>query len=68
MSQSQRAMAVGVISECFAPLGELSAQYFDGLLPLFIDLLNDRSDEEVRNNAVYAIGEMVVYSGQTSFK
>jgi importin-4 len=68
MSQSQRAMAVGVISECFAPLGELSAQYFENLLPLFVDLLNDRSDEEVRNNAVYAIGEMVVYSGQICFK
>ncbi|CRL01971.1 CLUMA_CG015064, isoform A [Clunio marinus] len=68
MSQSQRAMAVGVVSECFEPLGEFTAQYFDNLLPLFIDLLNDRSDEEVRNNAVYAIGEMVVHGGQTSFK
>jgi importin-4 len=68
MSQSQRAMAVGVISECFSPLGELSAQYFDSLLPLFIEQLNDRSDEEVRNNAVYAIGEMVVYSGQVAWK
>ena len=68
MSQSQRAMAVGVISECFAPLGEYSAQYFDNLLPLLIELLNDRSDEEVRNNAVYAIGEMVVHSGPASFK
>jgi importin-4 len=68
MSQSQRAMAVGVISECFAPLNELSAQYFDSLIPLLLDLLNDRSDEEVRNNAVYAIGEMVLHSGQTSFK
>lgn len=68
MSQSQRAMAVGVVSECFAPLGEYSAQYFDGLLQMFIDLLNERSDEEVRNNAVYAIGEMVVNCGQVSFK
>lgn len=68
MWQSQRAMAVGVFSECFAPLGEFSAQYFEPLLPLFVDLLNDRSEEEVRNNAVFAIGEMVVHSGQTSFK
>lgn len=68
MSQSQRAMAVGVISECFAPLKEFSTQYFDVLLPLFIDLLNDKSDEEVRNNAVYALGEMVMHCGQTSFK
>lgn len=68
MSQSQRAMAVGVISECFAPLGEYSAQYFDNLLPLFIELMDDRSDEELRNNAVYAIGEMVVHSGPASFK
>lgn len=68
MSQSQRAMAVGVISECFAPLGEYSSQYFDSILPLFIDLLNDENDDEVRNNSVYAIGELVVFSGQTSYK
>lgn len=61
-------MAVGVFSECFSPLGEFSGHYFEQLLPLFIDLLNDRSEEEVRNNAVFAIGEMVVHSGQTSFK
>lgn len=68
MSQSQRAMAIGVISECFAPLGEFSGQYFDNLLPLLAEQLNDRSDEEVRNNAVYAIGELVLHSGQISFK
>lgn len=68
MSQSQRAMAVGVMSECFAPLGDFSAQYFDSILPLLIELLNDQSDEEVRNNAVYAIGELVMASGQTSYK
>lgn len=68
MSQSQRAMAVGVISECFKPLGECTAQYFDGLLPLFIDLVNDHSEDEVRNNAVYAIGEMVVAGGEISYK
>lgn len=68
MSQSQRAMAVGVISECFAPLGECSARYFDNLLPLFLEQMNDRSDEEVRNNSVYAIGELCIYSGEISFK
>lgn len=68
MSQSQRAMAVGVISECFKPLGECTAQYFDGLLPFFIELASERSEDEVRNNAVYAIGEMVVYSGGISYK
>jgi hypothetical protein len=67
MAQSQRAMAVGVISECFAPLGEFSSQYFDSLLPFFINLLNDQNDEEVRNNAVYAIGEMCIHSGPKSF-
>lgn len=61
-------MAVGVISECFAGLGEYSSQYFENLLPLLIDLLNDQSDDEVRNNAVYAIGEMCMHSGQISYK
>ncbi|KAL7033982.1 hypothetical protein ACKWTF_007804 [Chironomus riparius] len=68
MAQSQRAMAVGVISECFLPLGEFSSQYFDALLPLLIELINDQNDEEVRNNAVYAIGELCMHSGQISFK
>lgn len=68
MTQSQRAMAVGVVSECFAPLGEFSSQYFDPLLPLLVELLNDQNDEEVRNNAVYGIGELCMHSGQTSFK
>lgn len=61
-------MAVGVISECFKPLGECTREYFDGLLPLFIELVSDRSEDEVRNNAVYAIGEMVVSGGEISFK
>lgn len=68
MAQSQRAMAVGVVSECFAPLAEFSSQYFDALLPLLLELMNDQNDEEVRNNAVYAIGELCMHSGQISFK
>lgn len=68
VSESQRALAVGVISECFAPLGTISAQYFEVLLPVLVDQLNEKSDEEVRNNAVYGIGEMALHSGQISFK
>ncbi|KAG5680978.1 hypothetical protein PVAND_010452 [Polypedilum vanderplanki] len=68
LSQSQRAMAVGIVSECFEPLGEFSARYFDALIPLFLELINDQSDDEVRNNAVYAIGELSKHSGQASFK
>lgn len=68
VSESQRALAVGVISECFAPLGTISAQYFEVLLPVLIDQLNEKSDEEVRNNAVYGIGEMALHSGQVSFR
>lgn len=61
-------MAVGIVSECFAPLGEFSARYFDALIPLLLELINDQSDDEVRNNAVYAIGELCMHSGQASFK
>lgn len=68
VSESQRALAVGVISECFSPLTSISAQYFEVLLPVLIDQLNEKSDEEVRNNAVYGIGEMSLHSGMTSFK
>lgn len=66
-TDSQRAFAIGVLSECFAPLKEHSTQWFDTLLPIFLSCVNDRNDE-VRNNTIFGLGEMVLYSGEISHK
>uniref|UniRef100_A0A336K9P8 CSON005828 protein n=1 Tax=Culicoides sonorensis TaxID=179676 RepID=A0A336K9P8_CULSO len=66
-TDSQRAFAIGVLSECFAGLKDQSSQWFDTLLPIFLSCVNDRNDE-VRNNTIFGLGEMVLYSGEISHK
>lgn len=66
-TDSQRAFAIGVLSECFDALKDQSTQWFDTLLPIFLSCVNDRNDE-VRNNTIFGLGEMVLYSGEIAFK
>ena len=56
-----------MLSECFQPLKEFTGSYFESLLPIYLAGLTDRNDE-VRNNAVYGLGEIVLYGEQASFK
>lgn len=65
-AKSQRAFAIGVISECFKPLKEYSASWIPTLLPILLDGARDSCDE-VRNNAVFGIGELVLHSDEGSF-
>jgi vesicle coat complex subunit len=48
------------------PLGPKLGQFVPQLLPLFLELFKDESDE-VRNNAVYGIGEMVLHGKEALF-
>lgn len=66
-TDSQRAFAIGVLSECFRGLKEFTANWFETLLPIFSSCVQDRNNE-VRNNAVYGIGEMVLHGNECSFK
>ncbi|XP_055534571.1 importin-4-like [Wyeomyia smithii] len=66
-TDSQRAFAIGVLSECFRGLKEFTVNWFDTLLPIFLSCVQDRNNE-VRNNAVYGIGEMVLNGNECSFK
>ncbi|XP_043514170.1 importin-4-like isoform X1 [Frieseomelitta varia] len=59
-SEGQRSFAVGTISECFSGLEHRVANFICQLLPLFLKLAND-SSSEIRNNAIYGIGEIVLY-------
>lgn len=66
-TDSQRAFAIGVLSECFRGLKEFSANWVESLLPIFISCVQDRNNE-VRNNAVYGLGEMVLHGNECSYK
>ncbi|XP_015437006.1 PREDICTED: importin-4 [Dufourea novaeangliae] len=58
-SEAQRSFAVGTIAESFAGLKH--AAFINQLLPLLFTLVDDPSDE-VRNNAIYGIGELALHA------
>ncbi|RZF46139.1 hypothetical protein LSTR_LSTR013097 [Laodelphax striatellus] len=65
-SDAQRSFGVGVIAECMAPLGERSAVFKDTLLPLLVALSgggDERRCDDVRNNAIFALGELALHGG-----
>nr|CAD7264449.1 unnamed protein product [Timema shepardi] len=63
---SQRSFSVGTLSECMEPLGPRVAQFVPQLLPLFLQLAKDESDE-VRNNAIFGVGEMVLHGKEALY-
>lgn len=64
--ESQRAFAFGTLSECFKPLQKFTSNYFDTFLPHYIQGVQDNS-KEVRHNAVFGLGELVLYSEEKSY-
>lgn len=65
--ESQRAFAYGALAECFAPLQKYSGTYFDTFCPLMIGGLADDFDQ-ARQNAVFGLGELVLYAEEKSFE
>lgn len=63
---SQRSFGVGTIAECMEPLGPCSAQFVGDLLPLIIQMSQDEH-EEVRNNAIYGLGELVYNAKEATY-
>lgn len=60
-SEAQRSFAVGTISECFSALKQQTSNFIHILLPTFLKLVDD-PNAEVRNNAIYGIGELALHS------
>ncbi|XP_014603697.1 PREDICTED: importin-4-like isoform X1 [Polistes canadensis] len=59
-SDTQRAFAVGTISECLSGLKHAVAAFLPQLLPIFLKFAND-SNANVRNNAIFGIGELALH-------
>lgn len=65
-TESQRSFGVGMIAECMAGVGLCLDMFVQQLLPLLITLSRDESDE-VRNNSIYAIGELAYHGKNAIF-
>ncbi|XP_076749367.1 importin-4 [Xylocopa sonorina] len=65
-SEAQRSFAVGTISECFAGLKHRVSTFVFQLLPIFLKLTDDPS-AEVRNNAIYGIGELALHGKEAVY-
>lgn len=66
-SEGSRANAIGVLAECMAGLGVQLGSYISGLLPYLLGLTKD-PDTNVRNNALFAIGEMALHGKEHMFQ
>lgn len=63
---SERSLVYGTLSECFAALKECTANWLDRLLQLYLAGVVDEY-EEARQNAVFGLGELVLYSGEKAY-
>lgn len=63
----QRSFSTGIIAECMEPLGLGQIPSVAGqLLPLLTKLASDK-ESDVRNNSIFALGEMALYGKDCVF-
>ena len=62
-SVAERSFAVGAIADSLEPLQGVLQPFLQHLLPLFVEMIKD-SEDDVRNNAVYGLGEVVLWGGE----
>jgi len=61
-SVAERSFAVGALADCMEPLQGQLDRYLKDLLHIFLEKFRD-SENDVRNNAVYGVGEVVLWGG-----
>ena len=62
-SVAEQSFAVGAIADSLEPLQGVLQPFLQHLLPLFVEMIKD-SEDDVRNNAVYGLGEAVLWGGE----
>jgi importin-4 len=65
-SHSERSLAIGVLGECIAGLGDGVDPFVDTLLPLMLRTLRgqDEEEEDMRSNACFALGVLFEHATQ----
>lgn len=66
-SLSQRSFSFGTLAECMSCLGVFIEKFVAQLMQLWLVGMKDNS-EEVRNNAVYGLGEMILHGKDATFR
>jgi len=59
---AERSFSIGSIADCMEPLAGLIEPFIKHLIPIYMELMKD-SEDDVRNNAVFGLGEMVLWAG-----
>lgn len=59
---SERSFSAGVLAECVRPLTGVLEHYIQVLLNTFLQMSSDE-DEDVRNNAIFGLGELALHGG-----
>merc|ERR1719469_1729604 len=54
--------SIGSIADCMEPLAGVIEPFIKHLIPIYMELMKDAEDD-VRNNAVFGLGEMVLWAG-----
>lgn len=62
-SISQRSFAFGTLAECMKSLGPYVEKFVPNLLHLWLTGAKDQADE-VRNNAIFGLGEMILHGNE----
>jgi len=62
-SVAERSFAVGAIADSMEPLQGVLQPFLQHLIPLFVEMIKD-SEDDVRNNAIYGLGETILWGGE----
>lgn len=65
--QAERSLAYGTLAESFQPLQGCTATWFENLLPHFLNGIQDEY-EQARQNSVFGLGELILYSEEKAFE
>lgn len=62
---AERSFAIGAIADSMEPLAGVLEPFIPHLLPIFVEMTKD-SEDDCRNNAVYGMGELVMWAGESA--
>merc|ERR1719383_703410 len=62
-STAERSFAVGALADCMEPLQGRLEPFIPHVLPVYMESTKDE-ENDVRNNAVYGLGELVLWGGE----
>ena len=63
---AEKSFAAGSLAECMEPLRGQLEPFVGHVMPIFNKLITDE-DDDVRNNAVFGLGELVLHAGEIMY-